>query len=161
MFYRCLFVEQKLMLSCSFRCDHGHSNHCYEFGNTLLCTLVWLRCSTNPPLDIAFVQTPELIKYYCGVEGKHFCVLTLVPFQWPIVKFEIGSVSNIAHWNSKSKSALNQDNKVWPILQFLCNWVFTEYWHTWVQFNTDLLKVTHGLIYTKVLGWMLHWLRND
>ncbi len=31
------FVEQKLTLSCSFRSDQIYNNHCYVFGNTLLC----------------------------------------------------------------------------------------------------------------------------
>jgi len=38
-----------------------------------------------------------------------------------------------------------------PIL-VLCNWIFHWSWHTWVQLNTDLFKVTHGFIYKKVLA---------
>jgi hypothetical protein len=38
------FVEQKLMLSCSFRRDQIHTNHSYELGHTLLCCLNLLRC---------------------------------------------------------------------------------------------------------------------
>jgi hypothetical protein len=30
------FVDQMLMLSCSFRCDQISDSHCYEFGHTLL-----------------------------------------------------------------------------------------------------------------------------
>jgi hypothetical protein len=31
-----LHVEQKLMLSCNFRCDQIYTNQCYAFGHTLL-----------------------------------------------------------------------------------------------------------------------------
>ncbi len=33
------FVEQTLVLSCCFRCDQIHCNHCYEFGHTQFCYL--------------------------------------------------------------------------------------------------------------------------
>ncbi len=32
----CGFVEQKLILSCSLRCDQMYDNHCSDFGHTLL-----------------------------------------------------------------------------------------------------------------------------
>jgi hypothetical protein len=33
------FVEQKLLLSCSFRFDQIYDNHCFVFSHTLLCYL--------------------------------------------------------------------------------------------------------------------------
>ncbi len=33
------FVEQNILLSCSFGCDHCHNEHCYDIGHSLLCCL--------------------------------------------------------------------------------------------------------------------------
>jgi len=33
------FVEQKILLSCSFGCEHFHIEHCYNIGHSLLCCL--------------------------------------------------------------------------------------------------------------------------
>ncbi len=40
------FLEQKLELSCNFRCDQNVKKYCFEFGRT---AHVGRRCLTNPP----------------------------------------------------------------------------------------------------------------
>jgi hypothetical protein len=42
------FVEQKLLLSCSFRCDQIHNNNIYEFCHTLLCCQRWTWMFNKP-----------------------------------------------------------------------------------------------------------------
>ncbi len=42
------FVEEKLMLSCSFRCGQQYDNHSYDFGHTLLCYLSLTQMLNKP-----------------------------------------------------------------------------------------------------------------
>jgi hypothetical protein len=48
-------LNKRLMLSSNFRCDQIYKYEIYNFGHTLLCYLLRLRCSTNPPKNFYFV----------------------------------------------------------------------------------------------------------
>jgi len=46
-------------------------------------------------------------------------------------------------------------------LILLCNWVIQWSWHTWVQFNTDLFRVTRRFICTMNRARHLIWLNGN
>ena len=56
-------------------------------------------------LDIVSQQAPNMLNIILWCRRRTFLCVTLGRFQWPIIKFEIGSVSNFGHGNRKSKSA--------------------------------------------------------
>jgi hypothetical protein len=56
-FYRGRFVEQRFMLSSSFRCGQVYKYERYDFGHTLFCCLS-LTCMFNKPTsDIYEIET--------------------------------------------------------------------------------------------------------
>ncbi len=50
------FVEQKLLISCSFRCDRIYSNHGDELGHTLLCCLSSTYMFNKPPSEAGLLH---------------------------------------------------------------------------------------------------------
>ncbi len=53
--FRVRFVERKLMISSSLRCDQSQKCHRYVFGHTLLCYLSWTRMLNKPTSANLFV----------------------------------------------------------------------------------------------------------
>ncbi len=50
------FVEQKLVLSCYFRCDQIYNSQIYEFGHTLLCYLSLTWMFNKPASGVGFLN---------------------------------------------------------------------------------------------------------
>ena len=59
------FVEQKLVLSSSFRCDQSHICHCYDLGHTLLCyfSQTWMFNISALAMVEIFINSSAICKY--------------------------------------------------------------------------------------------------
>jgi len=93
------FIEQKLMLSSSLRCDQSHDSNSYEYGHTLLCYLrqTWM---FNNPIWSRFVGQKLVLSFSLRCEQSRdrnsyeYGHTLLGCLSWTWITSEVGLLKN-------------------------------------------------------------------
>jgi hypothetical protein len=76
------FVEQKLMLGYSFRCDQVCNNNSEDFGHTLLCCLSQTLTFNKPTKEVVVQKFDPRLNFMCDkIHNNHYseeCVHVVV-----------------------------------------------------------------------------------
>ncbi len=88
------FVEQKLVLSSSFRCDRIHNCYRYDFGHTFLCYLsqTWMFKKTSEALGVShheLLHSGRLCKWYAAWKKQRDKLSSLFLPKTPATKINV------------------------------------------------------------------------